>query len=87
MSLEKERSVVPRHGRALLQEHDLAQLEEGFDLVRSILVRARREDRRKVARLISCIGEEKEEEHTGCGRAIDEMKLVGLKTLYFVHIL
>lgn len=82
LSLEKERSL-PRHGKALLHEHDLAQLEEGFDLVRSILVRARREDRRKVARLMSYIGGEKEEEQAGCGRFIDEIKLVRLLYIFY----
>ncbi|XP_031575176.1 uncharacterized protein LOC116308817 [Actinia tenebrosa] len=73
LSLEKER--IPRHGKALLQEHDLAQLEEGFNLVRSILIRARREEKRKIARLMFFVGEEKEEEQAGCGTIIDEIKL------------
>lgn len=80
LSLDKEQSI-PRHGKALLREHDLAQLEEGFDLVRNILVRARREDEKRVARLMSFVGGEKEEGHSNCGSFIDEMKLVSLFVL------
>lgn len=64
-----------RHGKALCFEHDLSRIDDGFDLMRAILLHAKKQqENRRIANLTSNVGGENEENN--CGTFLDELKLV-----------
>ncbi|KAK3737966.1 hypothetical protein QZH41_009202, partial [Actinostola sp. cb2023] len=71
LSLNLECKVL-RHGKAHLLDHDLARIEDGFNLMRTILVSAKTKRKENDAKISSYVGGE--EENCNCGTFLDELK-------------